>query len=107
MVIAKIVYCPNEGEKYSPADLLKTLCNPSEQAHFSEKLTNLCTVNASDWNFRWLEHIDDLYQVRHGNFRLYFGIIDGVLVVCHICRKVGRKALPKDLRRARQNLQLY
>jgi hypothetical protein len=76
-----IVYYPENG-KHSPVTLLKSL-------------------------FTWLERFQNMYQVKQGNFRLYFEIIDGVIVISHVCRKVRMKALKQDLNRAKLNLQDY
>ncbi len=107
MAITNIIYFPAEGDKYSPVDLFKTLCDVRGKVHFTEKLEMLRELGTSHWHFKWLEHFDDIYQVTQGNFRLYFKIINGMMIVCHVCRKVSRKAKPEDLHRAKLNLQQY
>jgi mRNA-degrading endonuclease RelE of RelBE toxin-antitoxin system len=106
MANRNIVYFPNEG-KHSPVILLKSLCNNSDISHFLNKLEQLAELDTASWNFSWLEHFKGLYQVKQGNFRLYFQLIRDEIVVSHVCRKVGRTARPQDLERAKLNLKDY
>jgi hypothetical protein len=107
MTQLSIIYFPEEGNKHSPTGLLTALCDERDIEHFIEKLETLCELGVGNWPFKWLEHFQDMYQITQGNFRLYFGIADNKIIVCHVCRKVGRKAKTKDLTRASLNLQDY
>ena len=102
-----IRYFPEENSKHSPIGLLVKLCSEKDIEHFVEKLEMLGELGVGNWSFKWLEHYDNLYQVTQGNFRLYFEIIEGKIIVCHVCRKVSQKAKTEDLNRAKINLQDY
>ncbi len=106
MTNLNIVYFPGEG-KHSPITLLKSLCSHSEIVHFLEKLDLLSELEIGRWQFTWLERFQNMYQIKQGNFRLYFEIIGEEMVVSHVCRKVSMKAKKQDLDRAKLNLQDY
>ena len=107
MANRNIIYHPKSGDKHSPGTLLGSLCNPNEQAHFLQKLELLATLETSAWHFPWLEHLNSFYQVRQGNYRMYFDLVNNDIIVVHVCRKVARRALQNDLDRALNNLRDY
>ncbi len=107
MVDLIITYYPKKGENNSPVDILLNLCNVKERAHFIEKLELLSSLDSGLWNFKWLDYFNHIFQIRQGDFRLYFDILDNKIVVCHVSLKSTQKAKVEDLNRAAINLQAY
>ena len=102
-----IIFYPAYGTRHSPENFLRGL-SVSDVASIEEKLRAISELEASQWPPKWVKRIQGIYQLRSGDFRLYFDI-DGytIIVVCHICRKVSQQARPEDIDRAKTNLKHY
>lgn len=100
-----IIFYPIYGARHSPEDFLRDL-SVSDVASIKEKLRTISELETSQWP--WVKMVQGIYQLRSGDFRLYFGI-DGrtIIVVCHICRKVSQQARQEDIDRAKANLNQY
>ena len=106
MIKWEIVYFPAEGEKHSPVGILKYLVPANDQANIIRRLTSISELETGDWP-HWVKMVKHLYQLTAHDYRVYFGLINRKIVICHICRKEGQKANPGDLDRARKNLSDY
>jgi phage-related protein len=107
MALWDLIYYPVEGERNSPIDSFKELCDPSSQAEFQLKFRNLREFEYTDWQFKWLKQVRGFFQVKQGNFRAYFRLNKKVIVVLHYCRKVSQKAKDDDIRIAEANWKKY
>jgi hypothetical protein len=107
MPIWNILYFPPEGERNSPINSLKTRLSDDEQADLTERFSKMGDLEMTEWANNWRKHIGALYQLTSGNFRAYYGIRGRLIIIVHICRKVGQKAKPQDLKIAEQNLVDY
>lgn len=94
------------GVRHSPENFLRGL-SLSDVASIQQKLRVISELEASQWP-SWIKMVQGIYQLRSGDFRLYFGI-DGrtIIVVCHICRKVSQQARQEDIDWAKTNLKHY
>ena len=101
-----IIFYPVYGAHHSPENFLRDL-SISDIANIQQRLRAISELETSQWP-SWVKRVQGIYQLRSGDFRLYFGI-DGrtIIVVCHICRKVSQKARQEDINRAKTNLQDY
>ena len=107
MPIWNIVYFPPESERNSPIDSLKTRLSVQEQANFVERFSKMRELEMTEWAHGWRKHIGAVYQLTSGDFRAYYGIRGRLIIIVHVCRKVGKKARPQDLKTAEQNLVDY
>jgi phage-related protein len=106
MVIWEKIFYPPAGEKHSPVDVLRISVPVNVQALIKRKLITLSELEIGDWPY-WVKMVNKMYQVKANDYRVYFGLISKQMIICHICRKVGRKANPRDLERARRNFNDY
>jgi hypothetical protein len=107
MPIWNIQYFPPKGERNSPVDSLNTRLDVNEQANFVERFLKMSELEMTEWAHDWRKHIGVIYQLTAGNFRAYYGIRGRLIIIVHVCRKVGRTARKQDLRIAEQNLVDY
>jgi ribosomal protein L20 len=107
MPIWKIEYFPAKGERNSPIDKLGEICNIAEKAGFQQKIKILGELESQHWNFGWLKQVKGFYQIRQGDFRGYFKLLEKSIVVLHFCRKVAKKAREAELRIAKVNSGKY
>jgi len=101
-----IIFYPVYGVRHAPENFLRGL-SASDIASIQQKLRAIGELETSQWP-SWVKRVQGIYQLRSGDFRLYFGI-DGrtIIVVCHICRKVSQQARQEDIDRAKANLNQY
>jgi len=107
MALWNLEFFPSEGERSSPTDTLKRLCNPTEQAEFVQKFKTLGELEHKNWTFKWLKPVKGFYQVTQGNFRAYFHINNKKIVILHFCRKVTQKARDEDINISEANWRRY
>src|SRR6266508_1579191 len=107
MPIWNIIYFPPEGERNSPVNSLKARLNEDEQANFVERFSKMSELEMTEWAHNWRKRIGAFYQLTSGNFRAYYGIRGRLIIIVHVCRKVGQKAKTQDLQTAEQNLIDY
>jgi len=101
-------YFPPSGEPYSPKDFIRSIQPQGAAAIIDRRIDSIKQMKSSDWPSSWVKKVDNLYQLKAGDHRVYFDIVgDKIIVVCYVCRKVSQKALKKDLRRAHINLENY
>jgi len=100
------VFFPPEGEKHSPIDALKNIPRPGDQALIMRRLALISELETGDWP-HWVKMVNKNYQVTAGDYRVYFNLYGRKMVICHICRKVSRKALQSDLDRASTNFRNF
>ena len=103
-----IYYYPPGGTANSPVDILYRL-QPIDQAKISHRLTTISELNKGQWPQKWVKFISSikLYQLRADVYRIYFGIENRDIIVCHICRKTDQKAHKSDFKRAKDNFKRY
>ena len=106
MATWKIVFYPPAGNRNSPVDALFDLCNQTEQALITEKLSVAREFEPWEWP-NWIKLVSGIYQIRSGDFRIYFDLDDNSIVVTHICRKTTPKAKTKDIAIAKNNFARY
>ena len=107
MPLWNIEFYPIEGNRRSPIDFLKVNCSSNDLALINAKLKSIQDLQRADWPSTWVKQIRKVYQMRQGDFRIYFGVTGRTLVVCHACRKVSQKAKPQDIRTAENNPKSY
>lgn len=107
MSIKKIEFFPSQGHRNSPEDFLLTFCSDEESASIIGKLNKLREIPMRNWPKKWAKPVDEFKQLRHGDFRAFYQVIDNNIIVFHICRKVGNRIKKKDIRIARANLNDY
>lgn len=103
MRIWNLFYCGPDIVNESPVDFLYGLnANaPQEVAIIERRLETLCDLTTPNWPPKWIKLIyKNLYQLKAGDHRIYFGIYRKDLVVYFICRKVGNSARKQDIHRA-------
>jgi hypothetical protein len=110
MTIWYLFYCSSDIVNDPPDETLLRLSkdSPGEAAKIDLKLATLCGLEIQNWPPKWVEKIArNRFQLRAGNFRIYFGVYIKEIIVFHICRKMAQKALRSDLERARLNQEAY
>lgn len=107
MPLWDLVFYPREGQRDSPIDFLRANCNPQELARINAKLQGLQALHVADWPKSWYKQVGGLYQMRQGDFRIYFELVNRIIVVCYACRKVSQKAKQTDIKAARRSLENY
>lgn len=105
-------FFPDEGERHSPVAYIKRISRKNERAQIFHRIDALTKLEAWEWPPLWVENFKDgLYQLKSGDHRIYFGLgtepNKRVMIFCYACRKAGQKAKPKDVQRARDNLNQY
>ncbi len=98
----QIKFCPPEGEKKSPFTEILEINDPDERAIIFRRLVTIGQLEINEWPHTWVKQIGDTYQLTAGNYRLYFGIYRGRILVCYVCRKVSQQARQKDLATANE-----
>ena len=100
-------FYPAEGQRHSPVDALKKITSPLDTARIVAKLQSLQELDQVQWTHMGIKQVKGLAQMRQGDFRVYFKLIDGTIVVFHACRKVTQKAKDTDLAIAVSNYEDY
>ena len=101
-----IEFYPAEGDRHSPYDILLAQCETNDQIHINKKLEHLGDLPQKEWvNTKWLKIIEGMYQIRQGNFRVYFQTHNNLIIVCHICRKRSKDTKIKDIYSAQNNIK--
>ena len=101
-----IIFFPPSGARHSPVDTLKSIAQSSAQALIMRRLGTIGQLEIGDWP-HWVKMVSHIHQLTAGDYRVYFGLVERTIVVCHICRKVGQKAKKSDLGTATANLNNY
>jgi hypothetical protein len=104
------IYCGSDIVNESPEEFLDVLTanSPQESAIIDRRLDSLRDLPLQNWPPKWVKQINkNSYQLTAADHRVYLGIYERKLVVFFICRKVGNKAKPKDIKRARLNQEAY
>jgi hypothetical protein len=110
MEIWKYSYYPSADVRESPERFLINLSkdSPHEAALIEQHLSTMCRIENHLWPHDWRKQISkNHYQHSVGDHRFYYGLYGREIVVFHICRKRGKKALGSDLNRARLNQEEY
>jgi hypothetical protein len=82
--------------------------SPQEAAKIYHHLNVMGELEKENWSGDWKKKIDNNnLQLTAGNHRVYDGIYGSEIVIFFICRKKGRRARPKDLKRAMLNQERY
>ena len=100
------VFFPPAGEKHSPINILNSITQANVKVLITRRLDLISELEIWDWPY-WVKPVGDLYQVTANDYRIYVGLVDRKMIVCHICRKVKKKALKSDLLRANNNFIDY
>jgi phage-related protein len=103
----KMIFTPPYGNKKSPKDIILKIKNPKEKATIYNHLKLICTLESQDWpDTKPIDHLTErIYQITVGNHRIYANIFEDIIIVTHVCRKVGQKAKESDLDAAVNNWQ--
>jgi hypothetical protein len=110
MRLWNLFYCGPDIVNESPEEYLYGLnANaPQEGAIIERRLETLCDLLSPNWPPTWIKLIKkNLYQLKAGDHRIYFGIYKKELIVFFICRKVGNSARKQDIKRALLNQEDY
>lgn len=108
MVLWNLVFHPKTGERNSPVDRLSADdCSQTERANIMQKLSHLQQLQPVNWPYKWSKPIEEFKELIQGDFRVFYQLIGRTIVVCHVCRKVGKKAKRSDIDIARANSDDY
>ena len=103
-----IIFFPPSGERHSPYDCILDLSDKSEKAKIIHRLKTLSEIEIGDWPNTWIHKLTDkIYQLTAGQVRIMYCLDYDTIVVLHVCRKVKRKTLPKDIARAEAHYDRY
>jgi phage-related protein len=103
-----VVFFPPSGESDSPYDCILGLSNNAEAAQILHRLSALSELDLTDWPHSWIHKISGkIYQLTAGNNRVLYCLDEKQIVVLHVCRKVKRKTLSKDISRAETHYYEY
>jgi phage-related protein len=108
MLLWKLVFYPKSGEKNSPVDRMNERdCSQKERASINAKLIQMQSMRKVDWPYNWAKPIEELLELKQGDFRVFHQLVEDTIVVCHVCRKVSNKAKKQEIEIARTNLNDY